>query len=56
MLLSIFGMAFGWTFVNFGFVIPTLNHLTGTTRDVSAFANRATGIVAAILASSIFLP
>ncbi|MGP6140559.1 hypothetical protein [Jeotgalibaca sp. A127] len=25
MLLGIFGMAFGWSFVNFGFFLPVLN-------------------------------
>ena len=37
MALSIFVLAIGWTIVNFGLILPILNRLSGTTRDVSAF-------------------
>lgn len=39
MALGVFALAIGWTIVNFGLILPVLNRLSGTTRDVSAFAD-----------------
>jgi hypothetical protein len=39
MALGVFALAIGWTLVNFGLILPILNRLSGTTRDVSSFAN-----------------
>jgi len=37
--LGVFALAIGWTLVNFGLILPILNRFSGTTRDVSSFAN-----------------
>lgn len=39
MVSAVFAWAIGWTAVNFGLILPVLNRLSGTTRDVSAFAD-----------------
>lgn len=39
MVSAVFVWAIGWTAVNFGLILPVLNRLSGTTRDVSVFAD-----------------
>lgn len=39
MAFGVLSLAIGWTIVNFGLILPILNRLSGTTRDVSTFAN-----------------